>query len=148
MLGWGNEEQGHHWSHSRKGPSSLIVRVQLSNFSCARATTVPFRITDSTVTSNVAFIEEQNVFLKNRADFNSFLLFFFSFASFNIKRKMCSWEQSIIHWWMLLPVLLLYGVARVVFVCFLLVFTTLSGIICCCCFATAFCKCCIHYKVP
>ncbi len=30
------------------------------------------------------------------------------------------------------------GVARVVvvFVCFLLVFTTLSGIICCCCFAT------------
>ncbi len=31
MLGWGNEEQGeeqgYHWSHSRKGPSSLIIRV-------------------------------------------------------------------------------------------------------------------------
>ncbi len=40
------------------------------------------------------------------------------------------------------------GVARVVvvFVCFLLVFTTLSGIICCCCFATAFCKIRIHYN--
>ncbi len=44
---------------------------------CARATTVPFRITDSTVpTGNVAFNAE---FLKSRADFNSFL---FSFSFF------------------------------------------------------------------
>ncbi len=26
-LNAGNEEQEHHWSHSRKGPSSLIIRV-------------------------------------------------------------------------------------------------------------------------
>ncbi len=60
---------------------------------CARATTVPFRITDSTVpTGNVAIIAE---FLKSRADFNSFhSFFFFFFASL----KICSWEQSIIHW--------------------------------------------------
>ncbi len=47
---------------------------------CARATTVPFRITDSTVpTSNVAIIAE---FFKSRADFNFFLFFFlFFFAS-------------------------------------------------------------------
>ncbi len=49
---------------------------------CARVTTVPFRITDSTVpTGNVAIIAE---FFKSRADFNSFsFLFFFFFFFFH-----------------------------------------------------------------
>ncbi len=49
---------------------------------CARATTVPFRITDSTVpTGNVAIIAE---FLKSRADFNFFI---FLFLFFYINKK-------------------------------------------------------------
>ncbi len=68
-------------------------------FMCARATTVPFRITDSTVpTGNVAIIAE---FMKSRADFNSFLFSFFSFFFFffffiNTKKK-CALGNRVLY---------------------------------------------------
>ncbi len=61
-------------------------------FMCARATTVPFRITDSTVpTGSVAIIAE---FLKSRADFNSFFFFFYCFI--NIKKK-CALGNRVLY---------------------------------------------------